>query len=169
VVIHDQQQEKVPASRFGWFLILFQLGLGFLTIALAVDGGFARGKAVFDHDNWRVVLGVAGGFLTYRAARGVVRTINRSPVELTAESVRRSRLYGLVLQVIGIGFLLAALNDTVGERSVDFVSWAKPVYVVGGIYVLIMGLVSMIDITAYRQRQQALAEEVRRQRGAYDE
>jgi uncharacterized integral membrane protein len=169
VVIHDQQQEKVPTSGFGWFLILWHLGLGFLTIALAVDERFARGKVVFDHENWRIVLGVAGGFLAYRAARAVVRTVNRAPVELGAEQTRRARVWGVVSQLIGVAFLLAALNETVGEHSVDFVSWTKPVYVAGGILALVMGLVAMIDMAAFRQRQQEAARRIRAGQGRFDE
>lgn len=165
----ERQEVTVSSSRTSWLIILFPLALGFLAIAFALDKNFARGRIVFDHDNWRIAFGLVGAYLTFRAARAFVRTINRTTVALGPEQLRRSRLNGLVLQAIGAAFLLAAWNDTVGEHSVDFRSWAQTLYATGGIFLLIMGLVGMIDIAGYRQRQQELAEQVRRHRGAYDE
>jgi hypothetical protein len=169
MAIHDQGQLRVPASRISWLMILFPLVLGFLTIAFAVDESFARGRVVFDHERWRIAFGLVGAYLTYRAARAFVRTINRASVELGREQVRRSRQHGLVLLAIGAGFLLCVLNEVVGDHSVEFRSWARSLYVAGGIYLLLMGAIAMIDIAGYRQRQQELAERIREHRGAYDD
>jgi hypothetical protein len=70
---------------------------------------------------------------------------------------------------MGVGFFLAARNDAVGDNAVDLVSWARPLYTVGAVYLFVMGLVGMMDFSAYRERQRTLTEEIRRRRGAYDE
>jgi hypothetical protein len=134
-------------------MILAPLAFGFLTIALAVDPGFARGKVIFDDQSWRVVLGAIGAFVTYRAARAVVRTINGAPMELSAEETRRQRLRGWIFWLIGGAILLAVFNDEIAQRSVAFRSWTRPVYVAGGIFLVLTGALSRIDGYKIRQKQ----------------
>jgi len=144
---------KVQSTPVGWLLILLQLGLGFLTVALAVDDGFARGKVVFAEDGWRIGFGVVGAYLTYRAARALVRTINEATVELSDAQRRTSARLGLVSQLIGAAFLFAAYNDWVGDHAVAFKSWTRPVFIAGGIYLILMGGISRIDGRRMRQLQ----------------
>lgn len=157
VHVIDREEVQVRGSLVGWILILAQLAFGFLTVALAVDERFARGKVVFDDEIWRVALGAAGAYLTYRASRAVVRTINRSPVELHADD-RGTRLRGVVLWLIGGGFLLAALNEDIAARSIDFLGWVGRVYVAGGIYLLLIGALSRVDGYRLRQRQRRMMQ-----------
>jgi hypothetical protein len=134
-------------------MILAPLAFGFVTIALAVDPGFARGKVVFDDQSWRVVLGAIGAFVTYRAARAVVRTINGAPMELSPEETRRQRLRGWIFWLTGGAILLAVFNDEIAQRSVAFRSWTRPVYVAGGIFLVLTGALSRIDGYKLRQKQ----------------
>jgi hypothetical protein len=144
---------KVRSTPVGWLLILLQLGLGFLTIALAVDEGFARGKVAFADDGWRIGFGAIGAYLTYRAARAFVRTINEATVELSDAQRRVSARLGLLSQLIGAAFLFASYNDWAQDHAVAFDSWTKPVYVAGGIYLILMGGLSRIDGRRMRQLQ----------------
>jgi uncharacterized membrane protein len=134
-------------------MILAPLAFGFLTIALAVDQRFARGKVVFDDQSWRIVLGAIGAFVTYRAARAVVRTINGAPMELSPEETRRQRLRGWIFWLTGGAILLAVFNDEIAQRSVAFRSWTRPVYVAGGIFLVLTGALSRIDGYKIRQKQ----------------
>ena len=154
----DREEVTVKSSVVGWVLILFQLAIGFVSIAFAVDEGFAEGKVVFDHEAWRIVLGAAGAYLAFRAARAIVRTINRAPVELGPEQRRRSKRHGWIMWIIGAAFLFAALNRPYAERSVRFTAWAKPAAVVSGVYLVLMGAVARMDGYAMRQAQRARVE-----------
>jgi hypothetical protein len=111
-----------------------------VTVVFAVDENFARGRVAFANSGWKVAFGAAGVFLTYRAARALMRTINRATIELTPEHFRRARINGIVLELIGIGFLLAAWNDGVAEHSIAFGSWATPLYITEGILSVVTGL-----------------------------
>lgn len=125
-------------------LILFNLALGFLSIVFALDENVAEGKVAFANDAWRWALGAAGAFIAYRAARALVRTINAATVDLSPAHFRRARVNGLVLELIGWGFILAAWNHDLGQRSVAFFSWAKPVYGAGGILLVLTGLLQFM-------------------------
>lgn len=138
-------------------MILAPLAFGFLTIALAVDEGFARGKVAFESDAWRIALGAIGAFVTYRAARALVRTINGATMELSPEESRRQRLRGWIFWLFGGALLLAVFNDEIAERSVSFRSWTRPVYVAGGIFLVLTGALSRIDGYKLRQKQRQRA------------
>jgi uncharacterized membrane protein len=153
----DREEVAVRSTPVGWLLILVQLAFGFVTVAFAVDEGFARGKVVYARVEWRYVLGLIGLFLFYRAARAVVRTVNHATVELSAEQQRRSKRLGRVSEVIGIAFLLASYTPWVKEHSVAFASWAKPLYTTVGCFLIVMGAVSGIDGRKLRRLQQARA------------
>jgi hypothetical protein len=144
-VIEERQEITIRPSVVGWILILMHLGLGFVTIALAVDEKFADGKVTFATERWRVALGLAGLFLTYRAARAVVRTISRAAIELGPHQRRNARIHGAVVLLIAAGFLAAAWNEDLANRSVEFMSWTKPVYIAGGILLLLTGLVQSLN------------------------
>ena len=138
------REMTLKASPTTMVLILVNLGLGFMTIVFALDEKVAEGKVAFASDAWRVALGAAGLYLSYRAARALVRTINGTTLELSPEHFRRTRINGTILELIGWGFILAAWNRDLGERSVMFTSWAKPVYIVGGILLVLTGLLQFI-------------------------
>ena len=125
-------------------LILVHLAIGFVTIVLAVDEDVAAGKVAFAGDAWRVVLGAAGLFMAYRAGRALVRTINAATIELGPEHFRRARVNGTIALLIGAGFLLASWNHDLAEESIAFSSWAKPVYVSGGLLMILTGLLQFV-------------------------
>jgi hypothetical protein len=114
-----------------------------VTIALAVDDGFAEGKVIFASDAWRYVLGAAGAFLTYRAARALVRAINRATIALTPEHYRGARFFGILMVLIGVGFIIAARSDTLAERSIQLLGSTGHVYFGGGVLLVITGLFQM--------------------------
>ena len=165
----EHEEVAIRQSPIGWVLILLQLGLGFMTIALAVDEGFARGKAVFAGDNWRIVLGALGAFLFYRAARGFVRTINQTPVELSPQTRRSSRINGIAVQLVGAAFWLAASNGEVAAHSVAFEGWVQPVYLVSGIFLVFFGTIYWMDPAKVVQARRALKarQEAQRQEGPF--
>lgn len=115
------------------------LGLGFVTIALAVDEGFAEGKVRFAHERWRWALGAVGVYLTYRAARGLVRSINRATIEYGPKERSRARLRGLFILLIAAGFFIAAQDQELPDRSLAFLSWARPFYTTGAIFLALTG------------------------------
>jgi hypothetical protein len=121
-------------------LILAHLALGFVTILLAVDEDVAEGNVRFAGDGWRIALGLAGVFLAYRAGRALVRTINGTAIELSPDVLRRARLNGTLLLLLGAAFLAASWSRSLGGGSVAFYSWARTVYVWGGWFVLLTGL-----------------------------
>ena len=124
--------------------MLASLALGFMTVVFALDEHVGGDKVVFAGDAWRVAFGVAGAFITYRSARAMVRTINGASIGLDAAHFRRARLNGAVIELIGIWFLVAAWSRDIGERSVAFTSWTKPVYIAGGILFILTGLAQWV-------------------------
>lgn len=122
-------------------MILVQFAVGFLTVVFAIDENFAEGKVAFDAGAWKVVFGAVGVFITYRSARALMRTINGTTIELTPEHFRRARLNGTLLELIGIGLLVAVWSEDIARRTIAFDSWAKPLYIVGGILLVLTGLV----------------------------
>jgi hypothetical protein len=152
----QEREVTVQPSAVGWILVLYQLVLGFVTMALAVDEGFAEGKVAFQAEPWRVAFGVAGLYLFYRAARGVLRMVNRATVEITPEQHRNSRRHGIVHQLIGAGFLLVIWVGELGERSIEFESWARPFYIAAGIFLVWMGTLHWINPQAAVRYQQAM-------------
>ena len=156
----EYEEVTIRPGPVAWILTLLQLGLGFMTIALAVDEGFARGKVFFAADGWRVALGAIGAFLFYRAARGIVRTINRTPVELSPQTRRSTRVYGVIVQLIGGAFWLAASNGEVAAHSIAFDGWAGSVYLVSGIFLVFFGTFYWMDPAKLAKARRA-AEEAR--------
>lgn len=143
----ESQTSTVTAdpSGMGYLMALFQLGIGLLTVVLAVHEGFAEGKVVFDHERWRYAFGAFGLYLAFRAARGLVRMITRAKLEIGPDQYRDSRRHGITQQLRGAGFLLVAWSDYVAERSVAFLSWTESVYVTAGIFTLVMGTLHWIN------------------------
>lgn len=123
-----------------WLVILIHLALGFMTTGLAVDEGFAEDKVTFDHERWRWALGVIGVFLTYRAARALVRSINRATVTYDSAERRSARLRGLLMILIAAGFFVASDDGELAQRSIQFMSWADPVYRVAAFLLVLTGL-----------------------------
>lgn len=126
-------------------MALVQLGIGGLTVALALHEGFAEGNIRFDNESWRWGFGAFGAYIFYRAARAVVRMITRANLEIGPERYREARRHGLTQQLRGAGFLLVAWSDYLAERSVAFLSWTEPVYVWGGLFMVFMGTLHWIN------------------------
>jgi hypothetical protein len=138
------EYESMAAPRSGaavWFMILFHLPLGLVPLALAMSEDFAAGKATFAGDTWRITLGAVGAGLTFLALRGIVRNLSDNVPKITPERQRRARVSGSILFLVGQGFLLASGFDGIGDSTVSFHSWTKPFFIVGGIYLMLMGLV----------------------------
>ena len=129
----------------GFLMGFFQLGIGLLTVVLAVNQGFAEGKIRFDGQEWRYAFGAFGAYIFFRAARGIVRMITRATLEVGPDQYREARRHGLTQQLRGAGFLVVAWSDWVAERSVAFLSWTEPLYVAAGIFMFLMGTLHWIN------------------------
>lgn len=137
------QYEEIPARQGagGWLVVVLHLALGGVTLGLAVDEEFARGKAAFANDAWRAVFGAVGALLVFLALRGIVRTLRGETHRLTPELYRRARARGRVLILVGLAFLAMAVVGPVSDETVSFDDWTKPFYIGGGAYLALMGLV----------------------------
>ena len=150
--------EEIPArtGAGGWLFALLHLALGGVTVALAVDTGFARDKAAFSSDAWRAVFGLVGAALAFLALRAIVRMLGDARRRLTPELHRRAALRGRVLILVGIGFFVVATVEGIGNDTVALAGWAKPFYICGAVYLVLMGLVFQWNPTRF-MRQQRLA------------
>jgi hypothetical protein len=129
------------------------LALGGVTVALAVDEGFAQGKAAFASDAWRAVFGLVGAVLSFLAVRGVLRSLRDERRRLTPELLRHGQRWGRVLIVVGIAFFVLAVVKPLADETVAFAGWAKIVYIVGGVYLALMGLVLQWNPTRHIRQQ----------------
>lgn len=141
-----------PPGASGLFFGTLHLVLGGLSVALAVNEGFAAGVAAFAEDVWRIAFGVVGAGIAGLGLRGLVRTLGGSTRTLTADVRRRARANGRAIFVIGLWFLLCVLADGVGRNSVSFDSWAEPAYALGGVYLMLGGLGLQLDPTKSLRR-----------------
>ena len=151
----DQQGEELPArSGFaGWLFAFVHLALGVSAIALAMSTDFADGRADFSSSAWKVVLALLGAALTFLAARSVVRTLSGQPVRLTRDLAHRAHINGLIVGAVGAFFFLAAVVRPFGDLTVAFGSWAKPLFAVGGVYLVLLALAVQWDPTRSIRRQ----------------
>ena len=146
-------EEVAPPGAGGWLLAFMHLALGGVTVALAVDEGFAQGKASFASDAWRGVFGLVGATLAFLAIRGVLRSLRDERRRLTPELHRRGAMWGRVLLVIGIVLFAFAVVKPLADETVAFAGWVKPFYVVSGIYLALMGLVLQWNPTRHIRQQ----------------
>ncbi|MDQ3952242.1 MAG: hypothetical protein M3279_04665 [Actinomycetota bacterium] len=137
------QYEEVPArsGAGGWLFVLLHLALGGVTLALAVDEDFAQDKATFAQDEWRAVFGLVGAALVLLALRAIVRTLRAETRSLTPDLHRRAQVRGRILIAVGVAFFAMAVVGPISDETVSFEGWAKPFYVAGAAYLVLMGLV----------------------------
>lgn len=137
------QYEELPArsGAGGRLFAGLHLTLGGVTLALALSDDFARGKAEFASDAWRALLGLVGAALVFLALRAIVRTMGGASRRLTPELHRRAKARGRILIVVGLAFFAMAVVGPISDETVSFEGWAKPFYVVGAVYLVLMGLV----------------------------
>ncbi len=149
-----QYEEVAPsAGPVAWVLVLLHLALGVVAVALAVNEEFAAGKVSFAGEGWRVGLGLAGAALTLSALRGAVRTVSGTKVTLDPAHRRRAKRRGWVFFAIGAGFVVASAFDDLARESVAFDSWAKTLFLVGGIELMLLGVVFQGDPSRTIRRQ----------------
>ena len=136
------EYEEMPARSGGggWFLALVHLAIGGVALGLAVSEDFAEGKAAFASDAWRIVLGAVGAILTFLALRGIARAVAGQTRKLTPDLYKRAKRNGKILLVVGFCLALAATYGDVGEATVAFHSWTRPFFIVGGLYLMLLGL-----------------------------
>ena len=158
----DQTQfEEVPegGATSGWFFVLMHLAIGGTSIALVLSPDLARGRAAFSHDAWKVVLGLVGAGLTYFAVRGIARSLAKERARITPGLRQRLSRWGKILMLVGVFFFLSAAVTPVGEQTIAFDSWARPLYIAGGLYLFFMGLLFQWNPTrAIRQARVAKGE-----------
>jgi hypothetical protein len=138
--------EKAPA-RSGLGGLIFgaaHLALAVVSLRLAADEEWAADKVSFASDGWRVALGVAGTWLAVSAVLGFVRMAADHTRTIAPPLHRRARLNGKVLLLIGAAFVAASVFD-LGSWAVEFGSWAKTLYLGGGLYLLALGLSFQLD------------------------
>ena len=146
-------EEVAPPGAGGWVFALMHLALGGVTVALAVDEGFAQGKAAFASDAWRAVFGLVGAVLSFLAIRGVLRSLRDERKRLTPELHQRGQMWGRVLIVVGSAFFALAVVEPLADETVAFAGWAKVFYIVGGVYLTLMGLILQCDPTRHIRQQ----------------
>jgi predicted phage tail protein len=156
----EDREVTAEPNVVGFLMTLYQLVIGLVTIAFAVFDDFAEGNVAFDHERWRYAFGALGLYLSFRAARGMVRMLARSKLTLSEEKHRDARRHGLTQQLRGAGFLLIAWSDALAERSVAFLSWTEPFYVTAGLFMVLMGTLHWINpqnaLRAVRMREQLM-------------
>ncbi|MFN2587841.1 MAG: hypothetical protein ABR613_06975 [Actinomycetota bacterium] len=151
-----QQDEAVvmpPAGAVGFLLGLVHLGIGGVAVALAVDDGFAEGKAAFAAGVWRFVLGGVGAVLGLLAVRGLLRVVAAQEKRLTPEVRASARRRGLVVVLVGVWLFATATFEGIAQETVAFDSWVDPFFIAGGIYLTLLGLSLQLDPTGPLRRQ----------------
>ncbi|HEV2755764.1 MAG TPA: hypothetical protein VG318_08315 [Actinomycetota bacterium] len=141
----DEAVVMPAAGAWGFFLGLLHLAIGGVALALAVDEGFASGKAVFGADVWRIVLGVVGAALALLAIRGLVRIAGAQRRTLTPELRRTAARRGRLLAIVGVLLLVTSVTNGFGGETIAFESWTKPFFITGAIYLALMGLSLQLD------------------------
>ncbi|HEX2057203.1 MAG TPA: hypothetical protein VHI71_02440 [Actinomycetota bacterium] len=143
--------EEIPArdSPASWLFLLLHGAVGVVSIGLAASPEFAAGKAAFAGDEWRFVLGVAGAFTLFLAARGLYRKLTGYVVRLTPEFVARGRRNGIVLLAIGAWFLACRYVEAAAYDTMALASWARPFYAAAGTYLVLVGLVQQQNPTSF--------------------
>lgn len=136
----------------GWLLALLHLGIGAVTVALALQVDLGGAGAAFANDVWRGVFGVVGGVLVFLALRAMVRTLRAEPRTLTPDLQRRTALRGRILIAIGTAFFALGVG-VMASSTIALDGWVRPFYVVGGIYLVFMGLVFQWNPTRYIRQQ----------------
>lgn len=145
----------VPAPGFWGFVFgVVQLAIGGVALALAVDEGFAAGKAAFAAEGWRIGLGIAGAVLVLLAVRGLLRVASALTTTLTPDIHSRVRRRGSIIAVIGAWLIAAAAIDPVARATVTFRSWAGTFFGAAGVYLLAMGLSLRLDVRRGLRLQQ---------------
>lgn len=140
-------------ERIPWLMVLLHLAIGGVALALAVNEDFAAGKAAFASDSWRILLGAAGAGIAFTGVRGVFRNLNQSVPTLTEERRRSARIGGVLLILIGAAFVTVSTSDAVAADAVAFDSWAQPLFLGGGIYLLALGLLLQLNPAGALARQ----------------
>lgn len=156
VPIQSQADEAVVMNRAGVggvVLGLAHLAIGGVAVALAVDEGFAEGKAAFAADAWRWFLGGVGAVLGLLAVRGLMRAAAGYQKTLTPEVRRSAARRGRVLIVVGLWLFATTVSAPLAEETVAFDSWVKTLFLLGGLYLTALGLSLQIDPTGPLRRQ----------------
>ncbi|MDQ4124135.1 MAG: DUF3592 domain-containing protein [Actinomycetota bacterium] len=136
----------------GWLMALLHFAIGAVTLALALELDLGDAGAAFANDVWRVVFGVVGGLLVFLALRAMVRTVRAEPTTLTLELQRRAAMRGRALIVVGVAFFCIGVG-VMSDWTIALEGWTKPFYVVGGVYLVLMGLVFQWNPTRHIRQQ----------------
>ena len=136
-----------PPGTAGKVLGAVHLALGCSSVALA---GLAPSSVEFDSHGSRIAFGISGAVLAFFGLRGVARAARAHVEPFTRRALTRRRAYGGLLFVLGLWYLVTAAADT--TMSVGFRSWASPVYLFGGVYLIFAGLALQIDPTGIYKR-----------------
>lgn len=135
----------VKPSRAVWVFLMLGGVFGGISLALAINEGFALGRARFASDQWRAVLGGIGGLFLFLTARGIVRTLRGDVIPTDATRRRRGRFLGLIYLVVG-GFCLGVtFSDSLADATISFSSWASVFYRIAGFYFVLLALVAQIN------------------------
>lgn len=158
-VPHEEMPTR-PTART-WLFVFAHVALGAVTAGLAVCEDFADGKATFAAEAWRVVFGLVGAGLVFLSLRGMLRMLNGSAPSLTPERRRRAALRARALIVVGLVFFVVAAVEAVGDETVSLTGWAKPFYLGGGAYLVLVGLLMQWDPTRFTRLQRVARGEGR--------
>lgn len=143
-------------SRFGVGFGAARLALGGLSVVVTVAGADA---VAFATDGWGVAFALAGTGLAIFGLRGLLRGLRGHRLNPTPDSVRRARLYGAVVFLIGLWFVVPAVSDGAVRAGLRFEGWAAAVYGVGGVVLMLQGLVLQVDPTGLVKKRRVIEGE----------
>ena len=140
-----------PGTRSFWYSVL-RIAFGGLSVALAIDNGWAGDDVVLANDSWRIAFGVVGATVGLLGLRGFLRYWRGYMWEVTSKSLRRRRLYGGGVALIGLWYSIAAWSDGAVRLGLGLDGWAGAIYGIGGAVLVMQGLALQVDPTPFLRK-----------------
>ncbi|HYP23647.1 MAG TPA: hypothetical protein VEV43_08745, partial [Actinomycetota bacterium] len=131
----------------------FWLSLGGISVALAIDDRALADDVEFASRQWRTAFGVVGAANALFGIRIALRALGGDRRQVTPESLRRSRILGGVLILVGLWYQIPAWSDGAVRIGVGLDGWAGGVYGVGGLSLMLVGLALQVDPTRFLRHE----------------
>lgn len=145
-----------PSGGLGIWYGVLRFAFGALSMTLAVDDAWAGGDVVLADDGWRIAFGVVGAGVALLGLRGLLRALRGHRRDVNPETVRRARLYGGVVFLIGLWYEIASWSDGEVRIGLGVDSWAGAIYGVGGVALILEGLAKQIDPTPFIRKSRVV-------------
>ena len=145
-----------PPGKGGLWVGAVWLALGGVSLALAIDNSAVADEVAFASRQSRIAFGVVGAAIALFGIRVMFRALNGSPRQVTPQSLRRNRIFGWVLILVGLWYEIPAWSDGTIRIGLGFDWWAGPVFGLGGIFLMLQGLALQVDPTRWLRRERVL-------------